>query len=690
MRYTPSRVYLFVLLCVTCLVANTFFLQPSSVHATTITQQRQSTISPLVIHTPLFAINNIMWSPDGQRLATANADGILQTWSGGHVLATHFDTNRSIYTHVLGWSKDGRSVISSGYQVDKNASQTIVERWDAITGRTLLTIPTNAQVLQLSPDRTRIAFLEGTLDIKDAVTGRLIRTIKIASDYSGTVQWSPNGTRLLITAYDAKSSITRAEVWNALTGQHVATYYAPSKQSVEALTWSADNQSVFALSSSYPSIVQKWSATTGKVLLTYPLKPNLFTSLGASPDGKSLVLQGYDVLQVWSATIEKLFFSVGGSNAYVTGNTWSPDGTKIVLIGNNYPMQVRVSATGQVLHTYTHASTINAVTWSPDGATLATIDTGVSTWSASADKRLVIIPAHHQFENSVTWSPDGTQIAAEDGATYYTGAWNAQTGENLGDFYFYHEDLSRFSYSNKASVAWSPNGQHVAETRNSAVVVWGNMPVACQSSECAQDGGDHDAPISQIAWSPDSAFLASASLDKTVIVYDVTNQKKYTTYTGHFSPVTSVAWSPDGKLVASGEASGIVAFWNPNTAKTLYYLRLHDQAITSVAWSPDGTRLALASLDGFVTVWNLTSKTVVLSYRVQGGAITSVAWSPDGKAIALAGTDKLVRVWNVTTGQITFVYKGHSDVVQAVAWSPDGTRIASASKDGTLQIWSPM
>ena len=227
---------------------------------------------------------------------------------------------------------------------------------------------------------------------------------------------------------------------------------------MKAFAWSADSQSLFALSSSYPSIVQKWSATTGKILLTYPLKPDFFVGLSTSPDGKSLALQGDSTLQVWSAIAGKLFFSVGGNNADVTGSAWSPDGAKIVLIGgyySNYPMQIRVAATGHVLLTYPHAIAIGAVTW--DGAMLTTISGGVSVWSATANRLFVTLPQHHQFENSVTWSPDGTQIAAEDGATFYTGAWNAQTGENLGDFYFYHENLSDYSYRNIASVAWSPN-----------------------------------------------------------------------------------------------------------------------------------------------------------------------------------------------------------------------------------------
>ena len=430
---------MFTLFCISCLTMSVLFLQPLAAQAATLSSQ--SATPPLVIHTPQFAVNNVAWSPDSRQLAVANADGTVQTWSSGHLLATHVTSFRSVDAHVVGWSRDERSVISYGsFQANEDGPGVRVERWDAATGTTLFTFDTFTANMSLSPDRTRIALASISLDIRDAVTGNLLRSIPTSSALSASeVQWSPDGTRLAVIDYNAQKFVNSVAVWNAVTGQHLATYFAPSGQGIGAFAWSADSQNLFALDSSYPSIVQKFNATTGKVLLTYSLKPNLFTSLSASPDGKSLALQSYGTLQVWSATANKLFFAVGDNNTHVTGNAWSPDGSMIVLIGNNYPMQIRATATGHVSLTYSNANYIGAVVWTPDGGSLTTMSSeNVSVWSANVNRLLLTLPAHHQWENSVTWSPDGKQIAAEDGGTYYTAAWNAQTGVNLGDFYFYH------------------------------------------------------------------------------------------------------------------------------------------------------------------------------------------------------------------------------------------------------------
>src|SRR5947207_12734553 len=45
--------------------------------------------------------------------------------------------------------------------------------------------------------------------------------------------------------------------------------------------------------------------------------------------------------------------------------------------------------------------------------------------------------------------------------------------------------------------------------------------------------------VNNIAWSPDSKRIASASLDKTVLIYDVANQKNLLIYRGHTAAMPS-------------------------------------------------------------------------------------------------------------------------------------------------------
>src|SRR5207244_2963208 len=57
--------------------------------------------------------------------------------------------------------------------------------------------------------------------------------------------------------------------------------------------------------------------------------------------------------------------------------------------------------------------------------------------------------------------------------------------------------------------------------------------------------------IGRIAWSPDGAYLASPSKDKTIRIWDARSGACVCTLQGHTAVVISVAWSPDGQRLAS-------------------------------------------------------------------------------------------------------------------------------------------
>jgi len=57
---------------------------------------------------------------------------------------------------------------------------------------------------------------------------------------------------------------------------------------------------------------------------------------------------------------------------------------------------------------------------------------------------------------------------------------------------------------------------------------------------------EHRNAVSAVAWSPDGKYMASASYDKTVQVWDPVTGHRIVTYRGHSNWITAVAWSPDG------------------------------------------------------------------------------------------------------------------------------------------------
>ena len=71
-----------------------------------------------------------------------------------------------------------------------------------------------------------------------------------------------------------------------------------------------------------------------------------------------------------------------------------------------------------------------------------------------------------------------------------------------------------------------------------------------------------------VAFSPDGGTLASASDDKTVILWDAkTRTRLGAPLAGHTDAVNSVAFSPDGGTLASASHDKTVILWDAKTRR---------------------------------------------------------------------------------------------------------------------------
>jgi WD40 repeat protein len=95
--------------------------------------------------------------------------------------------------------------------------------------------------------------------------------------------------------------------------------------------------------------------------------------------------------------------------------------------------------------------------------------------------------------------------------------------------------------------------------------------------------------------------------DSKVILWDGASAERGATLASHAEGGWSygLAWSPDSAIVASGRESGIVQVWDAHTGSELALLQGHTDAVWGLAWAPDGARLVSASDDGTARIWGV-------------------------------------------------------------------------------------
>ncbi|PPQ89185.1 hypothetical protein CVT25_001153 [Psilocybe cyanescens] len=239
------------------------------------------------------------------------------------------------------------------------------------------------------------------------------------------------------------------------------------------------------------------------------------------------------------------------------------------------------------------------------------------------------------------------------------------------------------------SVAFSPDGQYIATaSRDHSVYLWNATTGRIEG----EPFNGHSGHVRSVVFSPDGKWIASGSDDKTICVWNVwTGDLELGPLTGHTDKVTSVAFSPDGKWIVSGSNDKTILFWNGSTGKLERgpYTG-HSMGVNSVAFSPDGRMLVSGSEDKEIYVWSSST-----GLQTQGPfighteGVRSVAFSPDGQNIVSGSDDRTIIIWNVSTGVIERgPLVGHTKRVTSVAFSPDGSRIASGSHDRTLRLWN--
>lgn len=271
---------------------------------------------------------------------------------------------------------------------------------------------------------------------------------------------------------------------------------------------------------------------------------------------------------------------------------------------------------------------------------------------------------------------------------------NASTTRNVEK----SNGLSRYNRSKKVvfknlgnhrqgvnAVALSRNGEWLATaSTDKTIKVW-NL----QSGKQLYILQGHNKEVWALASSPEGNKLASGGGDNTIKLWDLESGTLLNTLESHEGRVLAIAFSPDGKLLASGSSDKTVRLWQVDTGKALATLRGHLNWVNAVAFHPKLPLLASASEDGTIKLWDLRSGKLLRSLNGYSQEVKSIAFTPDGQILASGNGDGSINLWDMQTGEQLRSLFGHSAPVESIVFTPSGKTLVSGggSLDHTIKIW---
>jgi WD40 repeat protein len=194
----------------------------------------------------------------------------------------------------------------------------------------------------------------------------------------------------------------------------------------------------------------------------------------------------------------------------------------------------------------------------------------------------------------------------------------------------------------------------------------------------------HSRPISAITYAANGNLLATASWDRTLVLWNSGREREGQTLSGHADIVAGCRFTLDSRSLLSWSHDGTLSFWDVARAQQVARFTSHSDRVTAGAVSPDGVRAASGSRDQTLKLWDLQGHQEMASCQL-AAEVKACCFLLDGESLIAVDAHGQISVHSLPDLEVRAELATRLPV-QCAELGPSGDCIALGCENGHVRL----